>query len=244
MSKFGRKKVAPAGYEYLEPTLVALEGEMRDRVAESHEGMKSNVSAQPVHQITWQRSRYVYDMYYTFDMIDKKVYDYCLETKVADPLLIAKWKKAGYERLCSTWVINPRNFRFGTVSLCRVPETDLTEDIVVEDPVTGCHGCASGNKMRNIFGNKYGQYLAVVQLTREEKDGGNEDEDAEPVYYESVWADEEEEKKLDLSDVLGNFGKVLSEEGEEEQEDTTGDEDDGGGNDEGNDNAAKRQKRA
>lgn len=33
---------------------------------------------------------------------------------------MAKWKKPGYERLCSTYVINSKNYKFGTVSICRV----------------------------------------------------------------------------------------------------------------------------
>ena len=204
MSKFARK-APPAGYEYLEPTMNALESELRDRVAASMEGMKKNESGQPVHQINWQRSRYVYDMYYTFEMIDKKVYDYCVDNKLVDGNLIAKWKKAGYERLCSTYVINPRNYRFGTVSMCRVPEDGRSDGVFEEDPITGCRGCASTNNTRNIFGNKYGQYLAVVQLTREEKDAEAQtegEERAEPAYYESTWADEEEEISATESEIL------------------------------------------
>lgn len=40
-----------------------------------------------------------------------------------------------------------------------------------QDPTTGCLGCASGKGAgpTNIFGNKYGQYLAAVQIAREER---------------------------------------------------------------------------
>lgn len=40
-----------------------------------------------------------------------------------------------------------------------------------QDPTTGCLGCASGKGAgpRNIFGNKYGQYLAAVQIARDER---------------------------------------------------------------------------
>jgi bud site selection protein 31 len=64
-------------------------------------------------------------MYYTYNKISKEVYDYCITNKIVDAPLIAKWKKAGYERLCSTYVINPRNYKFGTVSICRVPKQFL-----------------------------------------------------------------------------------------------------------------------
>jgi bud site selection protein 31 len=188
MSKFGRKiKQAPAGYEDIEPTITALENELRESklkvdeidciyflilpllgVNEPHEGLRKNEALWPIHQINWQKSRYVYDMYYTFNRISREVYDYCVNNKIVDPALIAKWKKPGYERLCSTYVINPRNYKFGTVSICRVPKQFLAADTEIEDPVTGCHGCASGNN-HNIFGNKYGQYLAAIQVAREER---------------------------------------------------------------------------
>ena len=111
-------------------------------------------------------------MYYTYNRISKKVYDYCLKQKIADALLIAKWKKPGYERLCSTYVINPSNYKFGTTSICRVPIKERGENAKnAIDPTTGCHGCASGMGAgpRNIFGNKYGQNLAAVQIARENR---------------------------------------------------------------------------
>lgn len=107
-------------------------------------------------------------MYYTYNKISKEVYDYCINNKIVDAALIAKWKKPGYERLCSTYVINPRNYKFGTVSICRVPKQFLAAGSEIEDPVTGCRGCASGSS-QNIFGNKYGQYLAAIQIAREER---------------------------------------------------------------------------
>ncbi len=132
--------------------------------------MRKGESQWPVHQINWQKSRYVYDMYYTYNAISKELYDYCINNKIVDANLIAKWKKPGYERLCSTYVINPKNYKFGTVSICRVPKQNLAPGTVIEDPVTGCHGCASGSGgNKNIFGNKYGQYLAAIQIAREER---------------------------------------------------------------------------
>lgn len=94
--------------------------------------------------------------------------------KLADAGLIAKWKKPGYERLCSTYVINPVNYKFGTTSICRVPIKDRGENAkAAQDPTTGCLGCASGKGqgelVSNIFGNKYGQNLAAVQVARDKR---------------------------------------------------------------------------
>ena len=110
-------------------------------------------------------------MYYTHHKISKKVYDYCIKNKLVDAALIAKWKKTGYERLCSTYVINSNNYKFGTTSICRVPLKDRSpEQLTAQDPTTGCRGCASGvGQPRNIFGNKYGQNLAAVQIAREKR---------------------------------------------------------------------------
>ena len=140
MSKFARKGKPPPGYDYLEPVLEALENELRDKVNEPHEGKRKVESLWPVHQINWQRTRYVYDMHYKYKKIDRKVWDYCCRNKIIDENLAKKWRKPGYERLCSTYVINTRNYNFGTVSICRVPPSSLGESAVVECPTTGCAG--------------------------------------------------------------------------------------------------------
>jgi len=167
-----KKKKIPKGYECIEPTLEALENELRDRVKDTNEGKRNTESLWPIHQINWQKSRYIYDMYYTHKRISRSVYDYCIDTKIVDSSLIAKWKKPGYERLCSTYVINPSNYKFGTTSICRVPLNDRSvEAKMAQDPTTGCRGCGSGKGAgpSNIFGNKYGQNLAAVQVAREKR---------------------------------------------------------------------------
>lgn len=179
--KWSKKKRPPPGFDIIEPVLEALENELRDKVKESNEGKRKTESLWPVHQINWQKSRYVYDMYYTYNRIPRPVYDYCIQQKIIDAALIAKWKKPGYERLCSTYVINPTNYKFGTTSICRVPIKDRSDATqTAQDPTTGCLGCASGSGgPRNIFGNKYGQNLAAVQVAREQRQKAVEEARAE-----------------------------------------------------------------
>ena len=164
-----KAKKPPRGFAYLAPVLSSLENELRDKVRESNAGKRNTESMWPVHQINWQRSRYVYDMYHTHGKITRGVYDYCVRNRLVDAALVAKWKRGGYERLCSTYVINSNNYKFGTTSICRVPLKDRSpEQLLATDPTTGCRGCASGpGQPRNIFGNKYGQNLAAVQIARE-----------------------------------------------------------------------------
>lgn len=204
MSKFARKGRKPAGFEYIEPTLEALEQELRDKVNEPHEGKRKVEALWPVHQINWQRSRYVYDMYWRYGKISKEVYDYCIKNKLVDGPLMSKWRKPGYDRLCSTYVINPKNYNFGTVSICRVPPHALGDDQIVECPTTGCRGCASGST-KNIFGNKYGQFLARVQIQREKikKRKRDDDDDQEPDVVgrsvgPTIWGDDDDNDDDDL----------------------------------------------
>ncbi|TYZ68920.1 hypothetical protein PybrP1_003052, partial [[Pythium] brassicae (nom. inval.)] len=199
MSKWTKKARAPPGYEYIAPVMEALERELREKMNEPHEGKRQCEALWPVHQLNWQRSRYVYDLFHTYGRISRDVYDYCVRAKLVDASLIAKWKKPGYERLCSTFAINPKNYNYGTVSICRVPRQQLSDGQVVQEKHAGCRGCASGpGGYHNIFGNKYGQYLARIQIAREKRaaaaaaaaavgSGGGA----------SVWATEEEERKLD-----------------------------------------------
>jgi len=175
-------------------------------VNEPHEGLRKTESQWPVHQINWQKSRYIYNLFYKYKRISRELYDYCVEQKMIDAALIAKWKKPGYEKLCSTYVINPKNYKFGTVSICRVPKSSLAAGTIIEDPTTGCRGCSSGyDAEENIFGNKYGQDLAGIQVAREERlrareeqaaaeaEEREEEEEEEEEEERSVESDEEEE---------------------------------------------------
>lgn len=58
------------------------------------------------------------------------MYDFCLQEKIADQNLIAKWKKQGYENLCCLRCIQTRDTNFGTSCICRVPKSKLEEVIV------------------------------------------------------------------------------------------------------------------
>ena len=166
-----RRKPPPEGFDYVETILEALEQELRDVVQERDPTKRKTEALWPIHQLNWQKSRYIYDLYYIHHRISKSVYQYCLDQKWVDAGLMAKWKKPGYERLCSTYVINPMHYKFGSTSICRVPYKDRSpEQLGVQDPTTGCLGCFSGRGgPRNIFGNKYGQHLAAIQIAREER---------------------------------------------------------------------------
>ena len=72
---------------------------MKDAENASHEGKKKYEMTWPIFQITHQRSRYIYDLYYEKEAISKQLYDWLLKNGYADAMLIAKWKKQGYEKV-------------------------------------------------------------------------------------------------------------------------------------------------
>lgn len=95
----GSKKPPPDGFEDIEDTLLEFANKMKDAENASHEGKKKYEMTWPIFQISHQRSRYIYDLYYEKEAIDKKLYDWLLKNGYADPMLIAKWKKNGYEKV-------------------------------------------------------------------------------------------------------------------------------------------------
>lgn len=109
---------------------------------ESHEGKRRAESVWPILRIHHSRSRYIYEMFYKRKAISRELYDFCLEERIADPTLIAKWKKPGYERLCCVSCIQSKETSYGGVCICRVPKESLPEDRVVECVNCGCRGCS------------------------------------------------------------------------------------------------------
>lgn len=140
-----RRKRPPAGFEEIEPTLEQFNKQMREVEVAPVESRRKVEALWPVHQINHQRSRYVYSLFYKKKEISREVYDYCLREKLVDPVLIAKWKKPGYEKLCCLLCIQGSNQNFGTACICRVPKEKLDEERKFECRHCGCRGCASGD---------------------------------------------------------------------------------------------------
>lgn len=98
---------------------------------ESHEGKRKQESLWPIFKIHHQKSRYIYDLFYRRKAISRELYNFCLDEKIADKNLIAKWKKPGYENLCCLRCIQTRDTNFGTNCICRVPKGKLEEVSIV-----------------------------------------------------------------------------------------------------------------
>ncbi|KAI9864527.1 MAG: hypothetical protein M1813_003016 [Trichoglossum hirsutum] len=92
------RKPPPDGFEDIEDTLLEFGNKMKDAENASHEGKKRNEVLWPIFQISHQRSRYIYDLYYEKEAISKPLYEWLLKNGYGDAMLIAKWKKQGYEK--------------------------------------------------------------------------------------------------------------------------------------------------
>lgn len=92
MPRFSTKP-PPEDYATIEPTINDFERRLRDAENTPHEGKRVVEISWPIFQLNYQKSRYIYELYYQRQAISKELYDWCLETKIADASLIAKWKK-------------------------------------------------------------------------------------------------------------------------------------------------------
>ena len=139
------RRPPPVGFEDIEDTLLEFSNKMKDAEAASHEGKKRNEILWPIFQISHQRSRYVYDLYYMRQAISKQLYDWLLKNNYADANLIAKWKKQGYEQLCCLRCIQTKETHFNSTCICRVPRDSLKEGQAIECVSCGCRGCGSSD---------------------------------------------------------------------------------------------------
>ena len=134
----------PNGFEKIESELIDLNERLREAENEPSENKRKTESIWPILRIHHQISRYVFQAYKDKE-ISKDVLNYCIEKKLADGQLIAKWKKPGFEKLCCLMCIQNKNHNFGTTCICRVPKDSLEEGKLIECVHCGCRGCASGD---------------------------------------------------------------------------------------------------
>lgn len=133
----------PDGWDEVSPQLEEFQLQMRDAVNEPHEGKRRNEATWKITKLHYERSRYIYELYYKKKAISRELYDYCLKEKWGDAALIAKWKKPGFEFLCSLQAIDKKSTNFGTTSICRVPLHLRKPGPQSPAVTTGCISCSS-----------------------------------------------------------------------------------------------------
>lgn len=94
-----KRKPPPEGFSDIEDDLLIFSNKMKDAQNTSTDNVPKHQAQWPIFQISHQRSRYIYELYYEKEAISKKLYDWLLKNGYADAMLIAKWKKQGYEKV-------------------------------------------------------------------------------------------------------------------------------------------------
>lgn len=141
-----KNKKPPEGWELIEDVIQDFEQQMADAVNEEHEGKRKAELTYKIHRIHWEKNRFIYDLMYQRKVMSRELFDYLCREKIADGALIAKWRKPGYEILCSMLAIQKGNHNFGTTSHCRVPlHLRSSQQRITPDVQTGCISCASGD---------------------------------------------------------------------------------------------------
>jgi bud site selection protein 31 len=98
-SHTARGKKPPAGFDDIRDDLEVFGIKMKDAQNTPTNNVPKHQAQWPIFQIAHQRSRYIYELYYEKEAISKELYDWLLKNSYADPMLIAKWKKQGYEKV-------------------------------------------------------------------------------------------------------------------------------------------------
>ncbi|KXJ97215.1 cell cycle control protein cwf14, partial [Microdochium bolleyi] len=138
-----RGKKPPAGFDNIRDDLEVFNIKMKDAQNAPTNNVAKSQATWPIFQIAHQRSRYVYELYYEKEAISKQLYDWLLKNGYADAMLIAKWKKQGYEKLCCLRCIQTKETNFQSTCICRVPKAQMKDEGEIQCASCGCRGCAS-----------------------------------------------------------------------------------------------------
>lgn len=94
-----KRKPPPEGFSDIEDDLLIFSNQMKDAQNMPTDNIPKHQAQWPIFQISHKRSRYIYELYYEKEAISKQLYDWLLKNNYADAMLIAKWKKQGYEKV-------------------------------------------------------------------------------------------------------------------------------------------------
>ena len=138
----------PEGFETIEPQLrgfAARLQELQTQASQSSTNQSRQFHLHQILRIEHERSRLVYDLYYGESKISPRLYRWLLRNGFANELLIARWKKAGFERLCCLRCLaKTEEAAVKAACICRVPPDCLEEDQrALSCAKCGCVGCSS-----------------------------------------------------------------------------------------------------
>jgi bud site selection protein 31 len=134
---------APGGADAVADKLEEFEARMREATAAPRGDAMNAALTWPVHKLHYQKNRFLHDACYVYGTVSEALLKYLIKEKIADGALLAKWRKPGYDTVCSMAVLTRSNTNFGTVGICRTPLRDRTGQIM-PNVQTGCVCCVSG----------------------------------------------------------------------------------------------------
>ena len=144
MPKVKPSEQLPDGFEKISEQLDTYEQQMRDAVA-NDDGSKKRESNWSIARVNYARTRYVFLMLKRRE-ISEEVMTFCTKHALVDSALLGKWKLPGYEKLCCTQCVNPKNFAHASGCLCRVPMSKRKNKEFTQCAACGCTGCCSADK--------------------------------------------------------------------------------------------------
>jgi bud site selection protein 31 len=144
-----QRRSAPDGWPALEKELDAIAAEHKDAAVDA--AGPAARAAWPALRLHRALARHVHDAFFVDRAISRRLYEWCVRPAaaggggVAGRELVAKWRRAGYERLCCLGCVQAADTAFGTVCVCRVPRAKReagTADRAAECVRCGCRGCS------------------------------------------------------------------------------------------------------
>jgi bud site selection protein 31 len=199
-------KAPPEGFDMIEQAIEDFENQMKDAVNEEHEGKRKNELTWRIHRIHWEKNRFIFDLMYKRKALKRELYDYLCREKIADQALISKWRKPGYENLCSLLSIQKSATNFGTTSICRVPMASRApQQRLTPNVKTGCISCCSGD---GIMGGPIWWNTPITDDVEKKLNKKRKAEDAADAAEE----DPEVAKRIAAlkTEMLGGEGKVAA----------------------------------
>jgi hypothetical protein len=68
-----KHKRPPAGWDKIEDTIEDFEAQMRDVVAEGHEGERRAALSWKVHRVHWEKNRFIFDLVYVRKVMSREL---------------------------------------------------------------------------------------------------------------------------------------------------------------------------
>ena len=145
MMKFGpnQRTMYPKGFDRIAPKLKELEENSLDLGPDIR--LKGPTAKQPQAkmQANYDRSRYVYNLFYKNNNISRELFDFLIKNGYADQKLIQQWRKPGYEKLCCLECMKGQTSNFGGSCICRIPRSTIGDNVTFNCHECGCMGCST-----------------------------------------------------------------------------------------------------